>query len=150
MKVMVWRSWREVRIILMMNYMVCTDISHLLLSPILDRNLKQRNIFLSLLSTSSYQHYTTSSYNNKPSETFHSPFYFHSLLSSLKSFLYFCNLEILEIRLKTDTSGWWWVAQQNRVTPSPFNFRLLTFDLDLDCDKIQTWAPANTFGKISL
>ena len=25
-------------------------------------------------------------------------------------------------------------AQQNRVTPSPFDFRLWTFGLDLDCD----------------
>ena len=30
--------------------------------------------------------------------------------------------------------GDWWVAQQNRVTPSPFDLGLLTFDLDLDCD----------------
>ena len=28
----------------------------------------------------------------------------------------------------------WWVAQQNRVTPSPFNFGLWTLDLDLDLD----------------
>ena len=34
----------------------------------------------------------------------------------------------------------WWVAQQNRVTPSPFNFGLSTFDLDLDldCDNLQS------------
>ena len=33
--------------------------------------------------------------------------------------------------------GGWVVAQQNIVTPSPFNFGLWTLDLDLDldCDK---------------
>ena len=31
---------------------------------------------------------------------------------------------------------WWVVAQQNRVTPSPFDFGLWTLDLDLDCDNI--------------
>ena len=30
--------------------------------------------------------------------------------------------------------GGWVVQQQNRVTPSPFNFQLWTLDLDLDCD----------------
>ena len=31
---------------------------------------------------------------------------------------------------------WWVVAQQNRVTPSPFDFGLWSLDLelDLDCD----------------
>ena len=29
---------------------------------------------------------------------------------------------------------WWVVAQQNRVTPSPFDFGLWTLDLDLDLD----------------
>ena len=38
---------------------------------------------------------------------------------------------------KKSLCGWaqaeiWWVAQQNRVTPSPFEFGLWT--LDLDCD----------------
>ena len=34
--------------------------------------------------------------------------------------------------------NWWWVAvvQQNRVTPSAFDYGLKTLDLDLDCDNL--------------
>ena len=47
------------------------------------------------------------------------------------------NLDVLLLR-KVCVGGWVVVggggAQQNRVTPSPFNFGLWTLDLDLDCD----------------
>ena len=40
---------------------------------------------------------------------------------------------------KVCVGGGGWVTQQNRVTPSPFNFGLWTLELDfdLDCDNLK-------------
>ena len=43
-------------------------------------------------------------------------------------------LDVWLLRKVCVVGGWWWVEQQNKVTPSPFDFWLLTLDLDLDLD----------------